>query len=542
MKRFLSLLGAAAGALYVSGCSIEALDPCMGDSSHCSEVVIVYSSSDSTSSDKVKSSSSAKSSSSRHVVIIEEDDDEIIIRRSSSSAAAPVSSASRSSSSSAPSSVTCLPKSIWCANGGYKLEQQPGFDYSNADIWGYYTDVGDGGESFLEWPKSEAPGFLNRVVELCDGMCLTYTLDQGLMIYSPYVGAEVAVAGAAMSGSDFPLDVRSWNGLCVDYKSDASVDMELGLGSIMDKRLEYDLPYVRLPASKGQAVCFTWDRFRQNGWGAVKMPGKDAAAALVKVKFKIQGKSGSHGGFLVRSIAKNLDSENYGGTSSSVVTTPSVTTPSNPVVGTMSGGSYFSWYGNDAIYQIDTGLDNGSETSGYWYTYDDAMDGGKSEIVWPVQMGNEYSEYAMDPIIEECGGICGTYVLNKGTMVYNPMVGVAFNVAGEDDSGRPDAADASKWGGICIAYTSDAPAVLELVPTDKVEKMLSMDDPFVSLPKSSSAVQKCYAWSNFKQAGWGAGKITATELAAQLASIRFKIQGANGSTGNFNVLYVGSLK
>lgn len=420
--------------------------------------------------------------------------------------------------------------------GGYKFARQPGFSYSDADIWSYYTDAVDGGASVLQWPVPESIGFINKVVEACDGFCLNFSLVRGKASYEAYVGAEVAVASASESG-DVPMDVVAWKGLCIDYQSDVNLTMELGLGASGDKWVDYDLPNVVLPISKGETACFTWDKFRQYGWSKVRMSGKDAAAVLVKVKFKIQGMDGVHGNFVVRSIGVNPDGVNIGGTSSSVVTTPV-----NPVVGTMSGGSYFSWYGNDAIYQIDTGLDNGSETSGYWYTYDDAMDGGKSEIVWPVQMGNEYSEYAMDPIIEECGGICGTYVLNKGTMVYNPMVGVAFNVAGEDDSGRPDAADASKWGGICIAYTSDAPAVLELVPTDKVEKMLSMDDPFVSLPKSSSVVQKCYAWSNFKQAGWGAGKITATELAAQLASIRFKIQGANGSTGNFNVLYVGSLK
>ena len=198
-----------------------------------------------------------------------------------------------------------------------------------------------------------------------------------------------------------------------------------------------------------------------------------------------------------------------------------------------------TWNGADGIYQIDTELDAGTETAGYWFTYADDADGGKSSVTWPVEKGNEYSDDALDPIIDHCGGVCGTFTLGKGTLDYNPFVGIGFNVAGEDESGTPAPANATAWGGICISYTVDAPASIEMGLGDEVDASIGYDNPFVSAPKAASAVTKEYAWSQFKQAGWGTGKITGADAAAKLVAIKFKIQGADGTTGEFNIKQIG---
>ncbi|MCQ2104800.1 MAG: hypothetical protein MJZ26_03305 [Fibrobacter sp.] len=463
MMRYLSLLGVAASLFYFSGCSdtLESMQGCDAGNPRCTEVADDGSVNGSSPSGSVSSSSSAKSS------------------------------------------VECLPNSIWCANGGYKFARQPGFSYSDADIWSYYTDAVDGGASVLQWPVPESIGFINKVVEACDGFCLNFSLVRGKASYEAYVGAEVAVAGASESG-DVPMDVVAWKGLCIDYQSDVNLTMELGLGASGDKWVDYDLPNVVLPISKGETACFTWDKFRQYGWSKVRMSGKDAAAVLVKVKFKIQGMDGVRGNFVVRSIGVNPD-EIISGGSPSLESSSSSMVIDQSFIGKLTGGSYLSWLGSDAVYQIDTDLDCGTETSGYWYVYDDAVDGGASKIVWPVERGNEYSDEAFDPVIDYCGGICGTFVLDKGFLDYNPMVGVAFNVAGVDYDNRVEAADASLWGGLCIAYKSTAVAFLEIVPTDEVEKTLGYDIPFVTLSKvgSNDVAVRCFEWDKFKQAGWG---------------------------------------
>lgn len=196
---------------------------------------------------------------------------------------------------------------------------------------------------------------------------------------------------------------------------------------------------------------------------------------------------------------------------------------------------------------IETGLDNGSEAAGYWFVFGDSIDGGLSYIEWPVPLGNEYDAKAMEPVIEVCSGVCGTAHLNAGTLEYKPFVGVAFNIAGmvgaykEDNLDDADLADASAWGGICIVYSSDLPATLELGFGAYKDKAITYDYPFVSLPKSVIPSERCFEWSVFKQAGWGMGdKITGEEAGADLATIKFKIQAQDGSSGNFNISAVGS--
>ena len=149
--------------------------------------------------------------------------------------------------------------------------------------------------------------------------------------------------------------------------------------------------------------------------------------------------------------------------------------------------------------------------------------------------------------MEVCGGICGTAHLEAGTLEYKPFVGVAFNIAGttsysSDYLADADLADASAWGGICITYTSDLPATLELGFGAYKDVLLEYDNPFVTLAKASVPDERCFEWSAFKQAGWGRGdKITGEEAGAELATIKFKIQAADGTTGSFNITKVSSV-
>ena len=203
----------------------------------------------------------------------------------------------------------------------------------------------------------------------------------------------------------------------------------------------------------------------------------------------------------------------------------------------------FSWSGADGEYFVNTGLDNGTETAGYWYDYADDSDGGLSAVTWPVDKGNEYDENALDPIIDYCQGVCGTFTLSAGTLTYKPFVGIGFNIAGTltATGGAATTADATAWGGVCITYTVDAPATLELGLGDDKDASIGYDNPFVSLPKSASANEVCTPWSGFKQAGWGKGKVSGDEAGASLAAIKFKIQAADGTTGSFNISAVSSV-
>ena len=204
--------------------------------------------------------------------------------------------------------------------------------------------------------------------------------------------------------------------------------------------------------------------------------------------------------------------------------------------------AFDTWIGNQSVYQIDTGLDNKTNTSGYWFSYADDSDGGKSEVQWPAPLGNDYSETALDQVIDYCGGVCGTAVLDKGDLSYDPFVGIGFNVAGEnkDNKNKTDPADASDWGGICITYTSDISPELELGLGDYDSK-IEYANPSASLPKAATkAVSKAVAWSGFAQPAWYKGDVTITgpEAAKQLVAVKFKLQNKNGSY-KFNICGIG---
>ena len=201
-------------------------------------------------------------------------------------------------------------------------------------------------------------------------------------------------------------------------------------------------------------------------------------------------------------------------------------------------GEFETWYGDTP--QVETGLGNDTQTYGYWFSYDDHDDGGNSKIVWPVELGNEYSATAMDPVVEHCGGICGTAALAKGSLTYNPFVGIGFNVVGEGASGDPVPGDASSWGGLCITYTSSVALSLELGLGD-FDATIGYANPSFSLAKAASAhANKAIPWSGFTQPSWykGATKISGEEAAKQLVSVKFKMQASQGNY-DFSICAIG---
>ncbi|MCF0225029.1 MAG: hypothetical protein HUK20_12235, partial [Fibrobacter sp.] len=133
---------------------------------------------------------------------------------------------------------------------------------------------------------------------------------------------------------------------------------------------------------------------------------------------------------------------------------------------------------------VSTGLDNGNGKSGYWSFYNDNSDGGLSLIKWHCDLVPTWSIDQLEPIIDDCGGLCGTFALDNGSLDYNPFVGVGFAVAGYYYV-DPSTADASEWDGLCVAYSSDLDMTLELSLGADGDKELAYDIPSVSLQKSS---------------------------------------------------------
>jgi len=414
-----------------------------------------------------------------------------------------------------------LKKSLWSGNEGiYQIDTELDAGYETSGYWYVSDDHADGGKSFIEWPAPLGNEYseeaMDNIIDYCGGICGTANLSVGTLTFNPYVAVAFDLAGIDDNEEKVQADASDWGGICVTYSSERALSIEMSFGDKEDAYYGYDVPFVNLPkATEGTQKCFEWSKFKQAGWANAKITGDEGSKKLATLKFKIQGTNGTTSKFNIMSVGRYKDSI-------------------EPAKKT------FSWAGYTGEYQVNTGLDVGTETSGYWFSFSDDDDGGASYIKWPVELGNYYSNDAFDPVIDHCGGVCGTFVLDKGTLDYNPYVGVGFNVAGEDEKGNIVTADASDWGGICLTYTTDAPSSLYMGLGEYYDATLGYDTPFVSLPKAAAATSKCFEWSKFKQAGWGSAKITGVEAAKILASVRFQVQGASGIAGQFNIMEISS--
>jgi len=405
---------------------------------------------------------------------------------------------------------------------------------NNSGYWYSYADNADGGESVITWPVEVIDGDLKPVVEECQGLCGSFSLNKGSVTYNPFVGVAFNIAGTEdNSGAQYTADASAWGGVCVAYSSTVDMALLMGLGDAGDADIGYDNPSATLEKSEtGTVKCIKWSSFYAAHQPGQEHPALKYAKKLAALKFMIQAKDKTQGSFNIMSVGSYVEQSSSETSSSSVQSSSS----SSIAVFEGSGGTYMAWNGTKKEYRIITGLDDGANNSGYWYSYTDNGDGGKSRIVWPVELGNAVSDEAIDPVIDHCGGLCGTYELDKGSLTYKPFVGVGFNVAGEDyDTGALHITDATAWGGICVGYSSDNDIILEMSYGDADESQI----PYTILPKSAEGVEKCVTWNQLVRAGWGCLSDCYSHP-EKIAALRFNFQAATGTKGKFNIFYIAS--
>ena len=201
-------------------------------------------------------------------------------------------------------------------------------------------------------------------------------------------------------------------------------------------------------------------------------------------------------------------------------------------------GGKFHWDGANDGSRVMTGLDNGTGTSGYWYWYNDKADGGNSRIDWPVEEAEEGD--MLKPVIEACQGICGTFILDEGTLDYEPFVVVGFNIAGTETftGGSAVPADISAWGGLCVTYSSTNDIELDMSFGDAGDAGVGYFLPCAFLHKSTEKTEACIPWKRFSSSSGWLGDIE--KEVKHIASIKFRIQGESGTEGEFNIMSVGS--
>ena len=207
-------------------------------------------------------------------------------------------------------------------------------------------------------------------------------------------------------------------------------------------------------------------------------------------------------------------------------------------------GTFKTWNGaDDDVYdQVLTGLDNGTETSGYWYTYGDDAAGGQSSFSCVTDAIDPPFITCTDATLDICKGFCGSAVLSKGSYTGQPFIGVGFNVVSEASSPdyNPGAGDATAWDGLCITYVSDIDLRLELGLGPIVDSTISYANPAVTLPAektlgarppyTNKGKKVVVSWSDFKQPTSYTGTVTfdGEQAAKQLVAVKFILQADPG--------------
>lgn len=168
--------------------------------------------------------------------------------------------------------------------------------------------------------------------------------------------------------------------------------------------------------------------------------------------------------------------------------------------------------------RVETGKDDGSDTYGYWFAYDDYSNGGSSYFTWPYGNDDGMRSFA-ELSVESAGAIVGTATIDDSGDMSVGYLGLGFNVGGELLKGY----DISSWKGLCIIYKANAYMGLELHPANEAT-VTKYDNPIATLykpAKTTAAYIVDIPWSEFEQAGWGK-YVSLSTVITSTASISFR--------------------
>ena len=184
-------------------------------------------------------------------------------------------------------------------------------------------------------------------------------------------------------------------------------------------------------------------------------------------------------------------------------------------------------------YYVHTGFSESNDAAGVLIPHPYTEGEGKSKIDWRQSLESEFGGQSLDWVINNCGGICGEYVVGAEGAPDDDFVGFEFLVAGTDGISALSG-DVSSWEGLCVSYSSWVPIVLELGMTSDVEDSIGYDNPYVVLPEAQAGNVVCAGWDSFKQKGTSGKVMTGASAAKRLAFVRFKFDG-NSESGAFNI-------
>ena len=426
-----------------------------------------------------------------------------------------------------------------------------------AGLWYNFGDDPDGGMSSVVFPDVcafETPEYecMENLLEYYGGYSGAIVLQKGIL-NEAFAGVGFNVAGVENPEEYYTKhiqrygDISDWGGVCVTYAADRDMFLWLGADSVTfyEVKLDKSLEFVE--------KCVPWSEF-VGATAKATSTAAEAAKHAHSIRVVMKSSEETKGHFNIAAIGKfdamgacevdgfaEVVSKFNGGaevgtiilrssSSSGVSGSSSSFTPSHDCVSPESVSEM--WYGPKAVnnndYHVETGLDNGSETSGYWFSFDDDMSGVGS-VKLPQPLGIEYP--TGDEIYDYCMGACGELQFAK-----EGYLGIGFHVAGVVDplDGNSPAAKAniSSWGGLCVTYASDTDLEVVLAYTQEGGFGNLSRMPKMTLPKSIELKTACADWDNFMT-------VFSEVSTTFMTSILFAVQGEANAKSRINIRGLG---
>ena len=170
-------------------------------------------------------------------------------------------------------------------------------------------------------------------------------------------------------------------------------------------------------------------------------------------------------------------------------------------------------------------------TSGYWYDFNDANDGGTSKMVFPADVETTIYGSIFPELVEKYGGIKATVELGEGFKAAH--AGFGFNVWNEEQDG----ADITAWGGFCLEYSSGMDFIVQVISEDD-GTIISHTYLTKTVAKSASITTVDYEWKDFDSAG--ADSATKAAVLGNTATVRLVFFGRAGESSEFFLKKIGS--
>ena len=489
----------------------------------------------------------ASPESSGTLVVSNESSSSIVAGAVSSSS--PNVAASSSSETANSSSSAKMPKNtaacMWKGTDEY-VPVKTGLDPDDKYGAGYWYNFGDsfkGGKSFIEFPINDDDQLnewenIVRLIGECGGYCGAFVLDRG-SANEAYAGFGFNVAGVEDPMKSNPIDgvregdISDWGGVCVTYAADQDVYLELEADSaaLYEVKLDKSIDFVE--------KCVTWNELNAEESSkharSIRLKMKSTEKMTGHLTVSAIGKYDANGACEIEGYAYVIPDGMRSFLAGTIVLRSSSSEQSASSGSSASGNCEAPqtvsemWNGFALpLTYVETGLDNGTETSGYWFSFGDE-ESGNGKVVYPSTPGIDYT--TTDQVFDYCMGVCGSLEFSK-----EGYLGVGFHVAGVvdpmDDNSLVAKANISSWGGLCVTYASesDLEVVLTYAQTSGFGDFSRM--PKTTLPKSIELRTECVDWEKFMS---GFSEVSTTFM----TSILFAVQGDANTKSRFNIRGVG---